>query len=145
MRLITLAVGAFTILSLVADRSIWDGVYTEEQSKRGERVYADTCANCHAPDLTGGQVVPALTGDEFLNKWNGTTAGDLFDQIRMTMPQDNPGTLTSRQYADVLAYIFKRNKFPAGRNDLEADLDTLNAIRLERSRKPARNRVFHIV
>src|SRR5947207_9530677 len=105
MRLIVLAGAALTVLSAVADRSIWDGVYSEEQSTRGERVYADACANCHAPDLTGAQVVPALTGDEFLNKWNGATAGDLFEQIKTTMPQDNPGALTSRQYADVLAYI----------------------------------------
>ena len=132
MRLIVLAGAAFTALWAVADRSIWDGVYSEEQSKRGECVYADTCANCHAADLSGGQVVPALTGDEFLNKWNGAMAGDLFDQIRMTMPQDKPGTLTSRQYADVLAYIFKKNNFPAGKNDLEADLDALNTIRIER-------------
>lgn len=145
MRLIFLVVAALTGLPAVADRSIWDGVYSEEQSKRGERVYADTCASCHAADLTGGQVVPALTGDEFLNKWNGAVAGDLFDRIRMTMPQDNPGTLTSRQCADVLAYIFRKNKFPAGKNDLEDDLDALNAIRLERSRKPARDRVSHIV
>ena len=120
------------IVLLVAALSIWDGVYSEEQSKRGERVYADACANCHAADLTGGQVVPALSGDEFLNKWSGATAGDLFDQIRMTMPQDNPGSLTPRQYADVLAHIFKKNKFPAGKNDLADDLTTLNAIRIER-------------
>jgi len=120
------------IVLLVAALSIWDGVYSEDQSKRGDRVYADTCANCHAPDLTGGQVVPPLTGDEFLKKWNGATAGDLFDQVRMTMPQDNPGALTSRQYADVLAYIFKRNKFPAGKNDLADDVDALNLIRIER-------------
>ena len=30
------------------DRSVLQGVYTEEQRKRGQGVYADACASCHA-------------------------------------------------------------------------------------------------
>ena len=29
-------------------RPIWDGVYTEEQARRGEQIYATSCATCHA-------------------------------------------------------------------------------------------------
>ena len=36
-----------------ARSSIWDGVYTEAQAKRGEQSYAKSCAKCHAEDLLG--------------------------------------------------------------------------------------------
>jgi mono/diheme cytochrome c family protein len=51
-------------------KSQWDGVYTEEQAKRGERVYAHYCASCHGPDLAGGEMAPGLTGGEFSANWN---------------------------------------------------------------------------
>ena len=117
------------------ERSVWDGVYTEEQSQRGERTYSDSCANCHAADLTGSQVVPALVGADFLTKWNGSMVSDLFDRVRTTMPQDGPGSLSPAQYADVLAFMLNKNKFPGGTTDLPADLDGLKTIRIEPSKQ----------
>jgi len=117
------------------DRSVLQGVYTEEQRKRGQGVYADACASCHAAALTGADVVPALVGPDFLGKWTGATAGELFEQIRSTMPQDSPGSLTPQQYADVLALIFNKNKFPAGRIPLPDDDAALRMIRIETSKK----------
>jgi len=117
------------------ERSVWDGVYTEEQSKRGERAYGDSCANCHTVDLTGSQVVPALVGPDFLTKWNGSMVGDLFELVRTTMPQDGPGSLSPAQYADVLAFMLNRNKFPGGKIELPADLDGLRTIRIDPSKK----------
>src|SRR5436309_5117858 len=63
-------------------RSVWDGVYTEEQSRRGETLSRKECATCHGVGLTGGEAAPALSGDAFLSNWNGLTVGDLFDRIR---------------------------------------------------------------
>ena len=117
------------------DRSVLQGVYTEEQRKRGQAAYADACASCHAAALTGSDVVPALVGADFLGKWTGATAGELFEQIRSTMPQDSPGSLTPQQYADVVALIFNRNKFPAGRTPLPEDDAALRMIRIETSKK----------
>ena len=117
------------------DRSVLQGVYTEEQRKRGQGVYADACASCHAAALTGADVVPALVGPDFLGKWTGATAGELFERIRSTMPQDSPGSLSPQQYADVVALIFNRNKFPAGRTPLPDDDAALRMIRIETSKK----------
>jgi S-disulfanyl-L-cysteine oxidoreductase SoxD len=117
------------------NRSVMDGVYEEEQSRRGQGVYADACASCHAAGLTGADVVPALVGQDFLNKWIGATAGELFERIRSTMPQASPGSLTPQQYADILAFIFNRNKFPAGRQALPDDSATLGMIRIETSKR----------
>src|ERR1041384_6887777 len=36
-------------------RSVWDGVYTKEQSGRGQAVYREDCQKCHAENLLGGE------------------------------------------------------------------------------------------
>jgi mono/diheme cytochrome c family protein len=117
-------------------RSVWDGVYTEEQSKRGESVYQKECASCHGPSLGGGESAPPLTGGAFLSNWNGLTLGDLFDRIRKTMPQNGPGRLTRQQDADVLAFMLSGNKFPSGKTELYRQSEMLKEIRFE-SEKPS--------
>ena len=117
-------------------RSVWDGVYTEDQAKRGETIYLKECAACHGAMLTGGESAPPLTGGPFLANWNGLTMGDLFDRIRKTMPQTNPGRLTRQQDADILAFMLSINKFPAGKTELYRQSEMLKEIRFE-SAKPA--------
>ena len=116
-------------------RSVWDGVYTEEQSKRGEPIYQKECAVCHGAMLTGGESAPPLSGGAFLSNWNGLTLGDLFDRIRKTMPQTAPGRLTRQQDADILAFMLSVNKFPAGKTELYKQSEMLKEIRFE-SEKP---------
>jgi len=117
-------------------RSVWDGIYTKDQSKRGEPIYGKECASCHGAMLTGGESAPPLTGGVFLANWNGLSLGDLFDRIRKTMPQTNPGRLTRQQDADILAFILSANKFPAGKTELYRQSEMLKEIRFE-SAKPA--------
>jgi mono/diheme cytochrome c family protein len=118
------------------ERSVLDGVFAETQSKRGAAVYADACANCHAPTLGGKDVVPPLAGPDFIGHWNGSTVGDLFERIRTSMPPGRPGTLSPQQYTDVLAYILDKNSFPAASEELERDQAVLGTIRIETSKKP---------
>jgi mono/diheme cytochrome c family protein len=117
-------------------RSVWDGVYTEEQAKRGEALYRKECASCHGDMLTGGESAPPLSGGAFLANWNGLTLADLFDRIRKTMPLTAPGRLTRQQNADVLAFMLTVNKFPAGKTELYRQSEMLKEIRFE-SAKPA--------
>ena len=35
------------------------------------------------------------------------------------MPSDDPGNLSTRQYADVVAYILSFNEFPVGQKELD--------------------------
>ena len=121
---------------LAESRSVWDGVYTEEQAKRGEEVYKKECAACHGAELTGGESAPALAGGAFQSNWNGLTLGDLFDRIRKTMPQSKPGSLTRQQNSDVLAFMLSVNKFPAGKTELYRQSEMLKEIRFE-TKKPA--------
>jgi len=120
-------------------RSVWDGVYTEEQAKRGESLYHKECASCHGDTMVGGGGASPLTGGAFLSNWNGLTLADLFDRIRKTMPQGTPGKLTKQQDADVLAYVLSFNKFPAGKTELSRQTEFLKSIRFEAT-KPDPNK-----
>src|SRR6266478_1833947 len=82
-------------------RSVWDGVYTEEQAQRGQPLYRESCASCHGDTLKGAAEAPPLSGGPFMANWNGLTLGDLFERIRRTMPQDKPGRLSRQYKADI--------------------------------------------
>ena len=68
------------------EQSVNAGVYTDAQATRGADTYTKECASCHGAELEGDGFAPALSGTEFLSNWNGTTLGDLFDRIRISMP-----------------------------------------------------------
>jgi cytochrome c len=116
-------------------KSVWDGVYTEEQSTRGKDLYSKECGSCHGPELTGGEMAPGLAGGEFLAGWDGLTMGDLFERIRISMPQNAPGSLSGQVNADILAFMLAANKFPAGTTELPKEAMILKDIKFE-ARKP---------
>jgi mono/diheme cytochrome c family protein len=123
--------GAAVTSSAQTGSSVLEGVYTEEQAKRGEAVSAKLCASCHGPDLTGGEAGPALVGLEFIGNWTNLTVADFFDRVHSTMPADSPGTMTAQQTSDVSAYVLKLNKYPAGKVELPSDLGALKSIKIE--------------
>jgi len=108
--------------------SQWDGVYSLDQAKRGDPLYAENCAACHAPDLTGGELAPPLTGADFAANWDGLTLGDIFERIRISMPQNNPGALTRAQKTDVLAFILYKGSYPSGPTELPSQTEVLKTI-----------------
>jgi len=110
-------------------RTVWDGVYTEEQAKRGEALYRESCALCHGEALLGREMATPLTGPVFAATWNGVMLGDLVERMRMTMPQNRPGTLSRQQSADLLAFILSVGQFPAGKTELARQTEILNLIR----------------
>ena len=112
-------------------KSIWDGVFTEEQANRGKGLYSENCASCHGSELTGGEMAPPLSGGEFMAGWDGLTIGDLFERVRISMPQNAPGSLSGQQNADVLAFVFNANKFPAGATELPKEAGILKMIKFE--------------
>ena len=123
--------------STEGSQSVWDGIYTEEQAKRGGALYSQNCARCHGPELTGGETAPALASSEFKENWSGLSVDDLFERIKISMPQDNPGSLSRQQTADILAFVLSRGGFPAGGTELAREAEVLKQIRFEAS-KPAR-------
>ncbi len=114
-----------------APTSVLDGVYTPEQAKRGEELYGQFCASCHGPALGGGEMAPALTGGDFATDWIGLTLNDLFERIRVSMPQDQPGALSRQQNADVLAFMLSAAKYPPGKTELPKEAEVLKTIKYE--------------
>lgn len=135
----TTAFGAFASLGTVsaqAKKTQWDGVYTAEQAKRGEALYSEYCASCHGPDLAGGEMAPGLTGGEFSANWNDLSLGELFDRIRISMPQNAPGSLSRQQNADILSYTLFKAGVPAGKTELPTQTELLAQIKFA-AQKPA--------
>jgi mono/diheme cytochrome c family protein len=112
-------------------RSVWDGIYTDAQAKRGQPSYGEQCASCHGATLEGGESAPALAGGEFLSNWNGLTVGDLFERMRTSMPLSKPGKLSREVNADILAYMLSVNQFPGGKTELPHATEVLKEIRIE--------------
>jgi sugar lactone lactonase YvrE len=108
--------------------SVWDGVYTTAQADRGAKAYTASCTFCHGAGLEGTGEAPGLVGAQFRSDFDGLTVGDLFDRTRTSMPQDAPNSLSAETYADILAYIFKTNGFPAGQKELDHRTPYLKAI-----------------
>ena len=127
--------GLYVAAAAQAAKTTWDGVYTDAQAKRGEEKYTKSCAGCHGAELMGADTAPSLTGPEFNAGWNDLSADDLAERIRTTMPADAPGSLSRADIADVMAFIFAKDKFPAGTSELPSASEQLKQIKIL-SQKP---------
>ncbi len=131
-----IAAGVLTTgLIAQGNKSVWDGVYTEDQAKRGQPIYVRECGSCHSADLTGGESAPPLAGGQFMSNWDGLAASELFKRMKDSMPQNKPGSLSGQENADILAYMFQVNGFPAGKQELARQPEALASIMLESQKK----------
>ena len=116
-------------LSATQPKSVWTGVYTEAQAKRGEELYLERCVRCHGSTYMGGtDGAQPLIGNTFNGNWDGVTLDLMLDRVRMTMPMDKPATLSRQQAADALAFLFSINKIPAGKTELPRQAEMLSLI-----------------
>ena len=125
---LTTIVAAGTMLLLAQSKTTQDGVYAEAQAKRGDAVYAKSCASCHGSALEGDAQAPALADKDFAAEWNDQPLSDLFERIRTTMPGDAPGTLKPEEVADAVAFILSKSRMPAGQTDLPHDAAALKPL-----------------
>jgi mono/diheme cytochrome c family protein len=126
--LATVGLSYSAVAAYQAERLVSDGVYTAAQAARGDALWTDKCAKCHAPDMTGGDA-PSLVGTEFSADWNGLSLGDLADRIRVSMPMDNPQSLSPAQTADIVAAILHANQMPAGETELPSQPESLKQVK----------------
>ena len=93
-------------------RTVWDGVFTTRQARRGGRLFNAQCGSCHEPG-------------EFVGGFS--TALDLFT-VRFIMPEPAPDSLEPQEFADIIAYIYSEAGMPAGDTELPGDDAVLEKV-----------------
>jgi mono/diheme cytochrome c family protein len=114
--------------------TIWDGVFTAEQALRGQAAYTGPCDRCHGYKLDGAPEdpvmlpAPPVAGSKFLRKWSGRSLAALLQYTRATMPSNNPGYLSERDVADIVAFMLSVSGAPAGAAVLQPNGSELASI-----------------
>lgn len=105
-------------------RSTLSGVFTAPQAESGQGIYESTClGGCHS--------LSSHRGIEFRHHWEGHPVFELFQLINDKMPDDDPGSLSSEESLQLVAYLLKLNGMPAGKDALSADAAALKKIKIE--------------
>lgn len=96
--------------------------FTAKQAQQGKLIYAEQCAMCHGSKGQGGTVPASISGFGGMSAPNliGSgaldtmrTAENYYSFIKATMPLQNPGSLTDKDYLDIIAYTLEQNKMAA--------------------------------
>lgn len=121
------------------DGSIWAGVFTDAQAERGRELYPGPCGKCHGKRLDGAPDDPdmfstkPIAGPKFLRGWDGRSVAVLFEYLRAAMPENNPGFLSDREYADLIAYMLAVSGAPSGDAELPPDPSALAAVAIRKA------------
>jgi hypothetical protein len=90
-------------------------LYTAEQAEEGATAFAQSCGGCHGEDMIAiFQTYP--------------TAKAYYDFISVSMPADQPGTLSPRRYLSIIAWLMQQSGFPAGDTPLTDSTGVLNQV-----------------
>jgi mono/diheme cytochrome c family protein len=119
---------ALGIVLAASGASTAPGGYTAAQATAGSSVFSTKCSFCHTLNLSGG-AGPALSGASFhkLSDKYKTAAG-LYAVISQKMPLDAPGSLGTKNYLAVTAFLLSKNGYAAGSTALTPK--SANAIQL---------------
>ena len=98
-------------------------VYTAEQAAAGENMFGNVCTGCHN--------LGSHSGSSFSLKWKGRPLFELYEVISEKMPEDDPGSLSPTESAEIVAYLLKVNGSPAGKQALPTDPAELKKIVIE--------------
>ena len=96
------------------------GFYSVAQAERGLGVFRGMCSECH--------YTSEFRGDDFEWQWRRQTVWDLYRSMTRTMPENDPGGLPDRTYADVIAYILQINGYASGNAELVPERATMDSI-----------------
>jgi alcohol dehydrogenase (cytochrome c) len=111
----------FWIAGARAQQTLPAAPFTDAQASTGQAAYAQSCASCHANSLAGSGEAPALAGTAFVDSWGSRTTQELYNEIRLAMPPENPNSLGADTYAAIVAFLLKANGAQAGTSPLTSD------------------------
>ena len=104
-------------------KSVQDSVYTETQANQGSKLYRKACVRCHHPRQ--------FVGPAYMDSWTGARVHDFLEVIRRTMPTENPGSMKRKEYAEIVAFLFRLNSIPSGSREMSSDPIKLKLIKIE--------------
>ena len=112
-------VGAACLLAGAAGaQSLFDsgavGFTADHRPRAARTAYMESCASCHGPHLNDGQFAPAREGRRLQGALARSVAEALRTLIIKRMPPASPGSLGSRTYADIEAYLAAGKRRQAG-------------------------------
>src|SRR5436309_7902705 len=96
--------------------------YWPAQAERGESVFSQTCAMCHARSQ--------FVGESFVESWNNRRVFDFYALVRSTMPLTNPGGLKENEYLALVSYLLEANHAEAGTDSLRSDTLALRSRKI---------------
>src|SRR5688572_8983713 len=106
-----LAAAALTVAAMMAfdapnaaaqAKTVWDGVYTQQQATRGASSFTASCARCHSVEPNDER--RPLTGKAFWQSHRESTVDRLLDYVSKNMPNGAGGSLEANVYADLVAF-----------------------------------------
>jgi mono/diheme cytochrome c family protein len=112
--------------------------YTEAQAARGKAAFYRHCALCH----TSGEPAMEKTETQPDRGWHMDgrpamralpirhypTVYNLYQRIRDSMPGWDIDSATLSEKVDIVAYLLKSNKFPAGQAELSLDVSAMKKM-----------------
>lgn len=117
------ALGAFVLLASLfvaphGARASSGSLYTAAQAAAGKKMYVKSCSACHGVDL-GGVTGPPLKGS--VAPYHGTqSVAEVYDYITSQMPLNAAGSLPSKTYVSIMAYLLQQNGHAPGKAPLTA-------------------------
>src|SRR5215468_3039987 len=117
--IVAVAIATFVESAVAAQsKTVWGGVYTEQQAARGALSFTSYCARCHGGTTNGVEEEKSLAGERFWKSFRESTVDHLLDYVSRNMPNGTGGTLSASEYADLVAFILSRNAIPPGTSEL---------------------------
>ena len=109
-------IGAF--VDQAAAQTITPAPFTQAQADAGRQSYVTSCASCHNEDLSG-KGAPAVAGKGFIaSNFGKGTVGELYSFIQKSMPFCEGGSLATKSYLDIVAFILEANGAKPGSQPL---------------------------
>jgi len=110
---------ALAVNAAAQSKTVWDGVYTQQQAARGAASFTSNCSRCHSVEPNDSRRL--LAGKNFWQSFRESTVERLLDYVSKNMPNGAGGSLDAGTYADLVAFILSRNDLPAGAAELTKD------------------------
>jgi mono/diheme cytochrome c family protein len=101
--------------ALLALAPLTSFAFAPDQVARGEEIWNNVCARCHAAGSDNPDA-PKLLEPPPIKSF--TSAAGMFQYVQESMPNDEPMTLSQEQYWDVVAFILAKKGVSIGETPL---------------------------